>query len=312
MISGHSHSFDTGIAKTLGINAAIVFNHIVYWIGINAAKDSNMRDGKFWMYETQQDMADYLEYMTLEEVKKSVVKLLDAGLLIKANYNSNPFDRTSWYTTADPNIYRIKKTLTKAPDGAMQNATRSDAKRHTAPCIYKEQKEQQKEQQQGEAPPPPVVSAAASFSAVKKETATTQQQSNREPQVYACCDDVDIPYADKLEISQRYDEATVKNAIGWATHPKTKLSKGLAPAIKWACQNKPQAPRNPMDDFDRNKAYAMKYDMMKNEYANVYASTEGVEISYNAEREAICIGYKEKAFIEQFQNALRKSRFTIL
>ena len=110
IISGHSHSFDVGVAKTLGINAAIVLNHIIYWLRINCAKDHNVYDGKVWMYESQQDIANYLDYMTLDEVKKAVVKLLDAGVLIKGNYNANPFNKTSWYTTADQNIYRIKKT----------------------------------------------------------------------------------------------------------------------------------------------------------------------------------------------------------
>ncbi len=117
IVSGASHGFDIGIARELGINAAIIYNHIVYWIMQNAMRKDEMIDGKYWMYETQQQMADFLGYMSVEEVKKSVVKLLDKGILIKGNYNKNPFDRTAWYTVYDQNI--IKKTLTKAPYGAM-------------------------------------------------------------------------------------------------------------------------------------------------------------------------------------------------
>lgn len=135
IISGHSHSFDTGIAIQLGIHAAIVYNHIIYWIKINACKNENMFiDGKYWMFETQAQMAEFLEYMTVEEVKKAVVKLLNAGLLIKGNYNTNPFDKTAWYSVPDQSI--IKKTLTKAPYGAIDNANGRDRERRTAPSLY--------------------------------------------------------------------------------------------------------------------------------------------------------------------------------
>lgn len=100
--SGHSHSFDTGIAFDLGVNAAIIFNHIVYWLRINASKANvEFIDGKIWMFEKQGDMANFLSYLSLEEVKKACVKLVDAGLLIKANHNKNLFDKTNWYTTYD-------------------------------------------------------------------------------------------------------------------------------------------------------------------------------------------------------------------
>lgn len=145
--AGHSHSFDVGIAKLLGVNAAIVFNHIVYWLRINAAKGSNFIDGRTWMYETQAEMAAFLEYMTLEEVKKSVVKLLDAGLLIKGNYNKNAFDKTSWYTTSDKEIIEIKKTLSKAPYGAIDNAPGRDPLRPTAPSLYTQENNQKNKQE---------------------------------------------------------------------------------------------------------------------------------------------------------------------
>jgi hypothetical protein len=173
LISGQSHSFDTGIAKILGLNAAVVFNHILYWLKINSSKEKNMRDGKVWMYETQKEMADFLEYMTLEEVKKSIVKLLDAGLLIKANYNSNPFDKTSWYTTSDQSIFLIKKTLTKAPYGAIDNAVGRDPLRPTAPCYIQENKQEEKQQLS-------VVGAVAPPSEVPKEASSSSEEKNQE------------------------------------------------------------------------------------------------------------------------------------
>ena len=145
IISGHSHSFDSGIARELGINAAIVYNHIIYWIRINAhKKDAEMIEGKYWMYETQKEMSDFLDYMSFEEVKKAVVKLLDAGLLIKGNYNKNPFDRTAWYTVPDQKI--IKKTLTKAPCGAMHETELAPSESAIGRHVYNTIEQQEKHQ----------------------------------------------------------------------------------------------------------------------------------------------------------------------
>src|SRR5690606_6099606 len=139
-ISGHSHSFDTGIAKELGVNCAIVYNHIVYWLRINAAKGQGIKEGVVWMYETQEQMAQFLEYLSINEVKKAVVKLLESGVLIKGNFNSNSFDKTNWYTVANQSI--IQKSFTKAPCGSIDRSVRRDPLPPTAPCIYdKEDKE---------------------------------------------------------------------------------------------------------------------------------------------------------------------------
>jgi hypothetical protein len=146
IISGHSHSFDTGIAEELGLNSAIVFNHIVYWLRVNASKNSNQIDGKTWMYETQEDIAKCLTYLTIDEIKKTMVKLLKSGLLIKGNFNKNPFDRTNWYTVSDQSI--IKKTLTKVPNGTIASAKSHDPTCDTAPCIHTEDKQEDKHNKQ--------------------------------------------------------------------------------------------------------------------------------------------------------------------
>ena len=56
---------------------------------------------------------------------------------------------------------------------------------------------------------------------------------------------IDIPQSDKIEICKKYDIETIRHAIAWATHPLTNLTKGLAPAIKWACKEKPPMPKVP-------------------------------------------------------------------
>ncbi len=172
--SGFSHSFDTGIAAQLGIHAAVVYNHIVYWLRINASKNSNFINGKTWMYETQKDIAEFLGYLSVDEVKKAIIRLVDSGILIKDCHNKNKFDRTAWYTVNDQNILGIKKIFTKVPIGTMHGANPHDGKCDTAPSHYIQQEQQEeKQQQQGASPPetprPPAAVVVSFFDEEEKK-----------------------------------------------------------------------------------------------------------------------------------------------
>jgi hypothetical protein len=219
IIAGHSHSFDIGIARHVGINAAIVFNHIAYWIKFNAAKkEAKMIDGKFWMYETQQDIANFLNYLTLEEVKKAVVKLLDVGLLIKRNFNKNPFDRTNWYALGDQS--EIQKTFTKEPIGAMGSSDGLDLKLPDAPSLHIHNKHLHKKN---------IIIATCDPPAPK----------GGNNNFFECLKDCkDLSDRQKSQLS-KYPERVVASAMKYCYHPATKLE-GPAARIKQLhafCQN---------------------------------------------------------------------------
>jgi phage replication O-like protein O len=166
----------------------------------------------------------------------------------------------------------------------------------------------QKKQQQDAVP------AAAFFNSSnqKQPLQAHEKPAQPVPPNHSCLLAVDIPECDKTEISRRYDEATVKNAIAWATHPTTKLTKGLAPAIKWACANNPQVPKNKEDEYHANLAYAKKYDNLENEYARVDVLRSHVEIiSKRCQKDPYIISYEEKGFKDQINSALRKFGFSI-
>lgn len=132
IFSGHSHSFDTGIAKIVGIEAAILFNHIIYWIIFNASKrDAETIDDKFWMYETQKQMSDSLGYLSEDQVQRALKKLEDEGLIIKANHNKNKFDRTCWYTVFDQEIIvkgtGFKNKFTKPQNDGIKSASQRNS-----------------------------------------------------------------------------------------------------------------------------------------------------------------------------------------
>lgn len=85
------------------------------------------------------------------------------------------------------------------------------------------------------------------------------------------------------------------------------MNKGLAPAIKWACQKRPSIPKSPIDDFKENMEYAKKQEFCSFKGIKVEALSKFVEIDFGtAYKTPIVIRYDEKAFREQLNSALLK------
>ncbi len=95
------HQFDTVIAKKYGINAAVLYTNFQYWIAKNKANGQNYRDGRTWTYNSWRALADLHPYMSVWAVRAALKTLIDAGVLIAANYNLRGFDRTRWYAFED-------------------------------------------------------------------------------------------------------------------------------------------------------------------------------------------------------------------
>lgn len=93
-----SHSFNVDIASKYGIEAALIINHISHWLGVNFRRGVNFIDGCVWMYETHEGMASHFPYLNATQVKYQIQKLVDEGVLIRANHNKNPMNKTTWYT----------------------------------------------------------------------------------------------------------------------------------------------------------------------------------------------------------------------
>lgn len=135
--SGHAIACDSGIAKHFGHNAAHVLNHIIFWLKHNYCKDINFIEEKTWMFESQEDIANFLE-MSPDEVNRAIKSLEKAGILIRGNFNKNKFDRTSWYTLYDQEKIRIKKSNSMSRKCGMEDAQMRNGRRDSATSLYKD------------------------------------------------------------------------------------------------------------------------------------------------------------------------------
>lgn len=91
------HSFDPEIAKQVGINAAVIYQNILFWAEKNRANERHIKDGYVWTYNSRRAFSELFPYLTDNQIRTAIKKLIDAKLIIKGDQNSNSYDRTCWY-----------------------------------------------------------------------------------------------------------------------------------------------------------------------------------------------------------------------
>lgn len=110
------HSFDPIIAQRVGINAAVIYQNIAWWCQKNAANERNIIDGRVWSYNSIRAFTTLFPYLTEKQVRTALETLESEGMILVANYNDNPRDRTKWYAVCDQEVAGISENPF-APEG---------------------------------------------------------------------------------------------------------------------------------------------------------------------------------------------------
>ena len=91
------HSFDPEIAKRVGVNAAVIYQNIIWWTQKNAANERHYHDGKYWTYNSIKAFEELFPYLTGKQIRLSLDKLETEGLIESGTFNKAGYDRTKWY-----------------------------------------------------------------------------------------------------------------------------------------------------------------------------------------------------------------------
>lgn len=91
------HSFEPEIAKQVGVNAAVIYQNIIWWAEKNAANDKHQHDGLWWTYNSISAFSELFPYLTGKQIRIALDKLEEAGLIVSGTFNKSPYDRTKWY-----------------------------------------------------------------------------------------------------------------------------------------------------------------------------------------------------------------------
>ena len=91
------HSYEAEIAVKYGIEVAVVFDMFCFWINKNEANENNYHDGKYWTFNSAKGFKKIFPYWSEKKIQRILQKMVDEDLIIKGNYNENPWNQTSWY-----------------------------------------------------------------------------------------------------------------------------------------------------------------------------------------------------------------------
>jgi uncharacterized phage protein (TIGR02220 family) len=95
------HSFDVEIAKTYGVNCAVILQNLAYWIRHNEANEKNYFDGNYWTYNSIKAFSELFPYISKRQISTALQKLIDEKIIITGNYNKSAYDRTLWYALTE-------------------------------------------------------------------------------------------------------------------------------------------------------------------------------------------------------------------
>ena len=89
--------FDGEFAKEHGVDEAILYNYLCYWVTKNKANDKHFYDGFTWTYNSHKAFGELFPFWSRSKIQRIISSLEEKGFVIKGNYNQLPYDRTTWY-----------------------------------------------------------------------------------------------------------------------------------------------------------------------------------------------------------------------
>lgn len=95
-----SMTFDAEIAKKIGIDEAIMLNHICFWCSLNKKNNSqqHLHDGAYWTYFSRRELTEFFGFWSESQVRRILDRLVRYEHLKKGRFNRKGYDKTSWYT----------------------------------------------------------------------------------------------------------------------------------------------------------------------------------------------------------------------
>lgn len=91
-------SFKTEYAEQYGIECAILIQGIQLGLSLNKNKESHIKFGKVWMYNSIKEWSETYPFMSQSTVKRALNKLKKLNIIEVMQLDSNPMNKTNWYT----------------------------------------------------------------------------------------------------------------------------------------------------------------------------------------------------------------------
>lgn len=92
-----NYTFNSEVAKIIGVDGAVMLQNIQYWIAKNKANNKHFYDDNYWTYNSVKAFECLFPFWSNKQITRILKKLVDDGYLITGNYNKQNYDRTKWY-----------------------------------------------------------------------------------------------------------------------------------------------------------------------------------------------------------------------
>ena len=102
-----AHSFTVGIASKIGLENAIILEHLYFWHQKNKGNNKNFHDGHYWTYNSINGFKEMYPYMSDKKIRNVLKQLKKMCLIVDGNYNKMKYDRTKWYALTEDGIALI-------------------------------------------------------------------------------------------------------------------------------------------------------------------------------------------------------------
>lgn len=93
--------FQSGNCLRYGTYPAILGQNFWYWVTENKKRGRNYHDGRYWVCNSIRSLRKTFPSLTAYQIRHAINELINAGSLIKGNYNQTSYDRTTWYAFTD-------------------------------------------------------------------------------------------------------------------------------------------------------------------------------------------------------------------
>ena len=111
--SKNCNVFDTSLAEIIGVEAALFFNKINYWIS-KCGRNIPSHNGK-WIYNSLPSWQKQFPYFSMYKLRKTIRILEDLGLIKSIKINARKWNHTKWYTINFKKYYSFLKMYSKNP-----------------------------------------------------------------------------------------------------------------------------------------------------------------------------------------------------
>lgn len=98
-MSKESHQFSTDAAKKVGVNAAIIFGHLIFLHKANLNRQDSWDGHRYWIKKTARAFEAMYPYLSQKEIRGALDRLQKEGYILSvAGLSENKFDRAKSFS----------------------------------------------------------------------------------------------------------------------------------------------------------------------------------------------------------------------